>query len=224
MKKIVLCLVFLTASVQADILDSLTHYRTAIRMSLSFATTSTALSDTLLNTMVRQAVVRVNNEIGGYQVSTTLLLTPLSFVYTFDSTIQPQEVIIKRYDTTKSLLYVPMAKWSEKEHRQTRGQTDPMLRRPSYYDFIHGSILVTPTPYFVDTLLVIGTKKFPNVQTAQAFTQIPERYRDLILLDATWRVAKSRQHPLAAAFQQEYEQAKAKLLAKEQDAKARVSP
>lgn len=220
-----IALIFLlSVSVRADVLDSLSHYRTAIRMRLGFSTTSTALTDTLLNTHIRFAAVQVNNEVGGYRVSRSFVTAPFTDSYSFDSTIAPQSITIKKYDTVKSLNYKPMSEWSSVEHQKTTGQANGYLKRPSYYDYIDGRLFIFPAPYLIDTIRVIGVQKVLNAQTAQAITQIPERYRNLVLLLATVYVAQSRQHPMFPLIQGEYQRAIASLVGADGANKATATP
>lgn len=214
----------LSAGVRADILDSLSHYRTAIRMRMGFATTSTAMSDTMLNTMIRLAVVRVNDEIKGYRVERTITLSGGVSTYNLDSTITPLSVDIRRSDSSKSLAYVPRPQWSEQAHQQTIGQKDWTLKRPSYFDYIDGKLFIGPPPWITDTVKIVGLQQVRNLQSVVTLTQIPERYRELIYLRALTLVASSRQHPYTGLFLTEYEAAKRSKMEGLDAAKAAAAP
>ena len=205
----------------ASFLDAFSSYRTQIRMRLGFATTSTALTDTLLNTCLRQAVVQVNNEVGGYRVVRTILTAPSTYSYPLDSTIAPENVSVRMPgQVLKPLRFRERSGWDSVLHTATVGQKDPLLQRPSYYDFTDTRLFVYPPPYLVDTLEIVGIQRVQGLDTLSTLTQIPERYRTLIFLYATQLVAQSRQHPMFIVIAQEYEAAKQKIMGASDAAKA----
>jgi hypothetical protein len=108
-------------------------------------------------------------------------------------------------DSQKSLNYVPKPKWYEQAHRKTKGQSDGFLKRPSYYDFIDGTIFLGPPPSVTgDTIRIVAWLKIADATGAMALTTIPMRFREAILNYATWMVAVSRSHPQAQSCYLQY--------------------
>lgn len=210
MKKLfVLLLVLLgVAALAADYMDSFSTYRAQIRRTIGVDIADvTYVSDSSLNDYIREGVVLAGGLTKGEKAIRTVTTHFMRNDYAMDSLITGvMSVVISKNDTVKALLYVPQTLWFQQEHRTTVGQDDPYLRRPSYYDYYDGTILVYPTPTLAgDTIKATCWQKVANISGATSLTSLHPLARVVVLKYATWQAAKAKQHPMTEMFRLEYE-------------------
>jgi hypothetical protein len=152
---------------------------------------------------VKEAIATVNPMVMGRKVTDTI--APLRYqenTYAVDShLVGIFSVSWLKYDSTKSLLAVPRSQWYQQDHKTTMGHSDGYLRRPSYYDYMDGCLVIHPAPTVVgDTLIVTGWSRVSNLSNSAYVSMIPQQYRPAILEYAAWKVAEARGLPMAVGF------------------------
>lgn len=211
MKRLLLVLLLLVvgSSAQAfDYLDSLRNYEVQVKVYLNVDTTNTTYITTgALDHLIHEAIV--TNMVfmrGDKTTDATNVTSYRQNTYALDSLMSGVTGISwVKNDTVKSLLFVPQSRWYEMEHRQTVGQKDAFLKRPSYYDYDDDNVYLFPVPSVVgDTIEIAGFQRVPDISTATDLGAIPQKYRTVIARCAAWLVAKAKQHPLAETYKQSY--------------------
>jgi hypothetical protein len=171
------------------------------------------MTDSVLNQLIREAVVTVNPIIHGYKTTKTFLTSFESSTYPLDSLIGIMSVQWRHGDSIRSIVYMPREKWVELQNQNTWGADNPYLERPSVYDYTDDQITLFPVPTSSDTIQIVGFQKIPNITIISQVSQIPQKYRVAILKYATWLVARAKQHPQALTFLNEYHESIAFLMA-----------
>ena len=175
----------------ADILETMTDYRHAVRNDLDVDTASADyMSDTRLDQIIRGAIVDIMPRLR-VRSEDTILTTRNTFRYALDTTcLSVVGVEWKKVDSLKSMVFVKRGKWYEQEHRTTSGTFDPYKRRPSFWDSDDDYLYLGPTPSINnDTLLIQYIRKVPSIATVTDLSIIPQVYRPAIQAWATYKVA-----------------------------------
>jgi hypothetical protein len=101
----------------------------------------------------------------------------------------------------KALQHLPISEWDKVEHKTTSGQSDTLLKRPSYYDFSDSVLSLYPVPSVSgDTIRILSWNDIGNVVALDTLKAIPQQYRIVVLNYATWAAALSRSDVRAQGF------------------------
>ena len=210
MKKILLLLtvfVFLVPVAKpADFVDGLSEYRAQVKAQLGVSESSSEyVSDSVLNRLIRGAIVKVMPIVKANKEQFTIVTTANTGGYNLDSTVVGVlDVGWRKNDTLKSFLYAPKSKWYEFEVKTALGK-DGYEKRPSYYEYIDGRLFLYPIPVISgDTIVVDAYTKLENISTASSLSGIPSYYRTAILDYVAYMVAMSKQHPLTDVYYKNY--------------------
>lgn len=197
-----------TVSSAGDFLKTALDYREAIKNIYGVATSnSTWMTDTVLNQLIRQAVVKVNPIMRGVKFKDTVITAWQQSDYNLDSMIGVISVSWQREDTVRPIVYAPLETWGALNHQSTWGGDDPYLSRPSVYDVTDNQIMFFPPPTQVDTIEIVGFRKVYGIVTTSDFSAIPQSYRIPVLYYAAFLVAQSKQHPGTERMLNEYNKA-----------------
>jgi hypothetical protein len=189
----------------ADFLLTTANYRNQIKRKMNIAISNTTWeTDTVLNELLREAIITVNPIIRGYKTTLTKVTRVDSSDYSLDSLIGIMSVVWKRSDTVRSIPYLPREKWATITPQNTYGYGDAYLERPIVYDYTDNLISLFPVPSTSDTIKIVGFQKIPNITVITQVSEIPQRYRVAVLKYATWLVARAHQHPYAQSYLDEY--------------------
>ena len=214
MKRLLICLVLLASTASAGFLGSFSGYRTQIKNKLNIAVAATSpLSDSVLNDFVREAVVTNVPLMQGIKVKVIDTLVKRQNAYTLDSTLlYVKSVVWNKYDSVKSLLYLPQELWYSKEVKTTSGKKE-YDRIPSYYDYDDTYLYLYPSPSVVenDTLEIRGVRRMGSISTLDSLVLIPEVYQTPILLYATYLAAQAISNPMTPLLKVEYEKSLANI-------------
>jgi hypothetical protein len=198
----------------ADFLLNFSDYRNHIKYKVGVGASNTTWeTDTVLNELIREAIVTVNPIMRGYKTTLRKVSQFDSADYSLDSLIGISSVMWKKNDTARSIPYLAREKWATITPQNTYGANDPYLERPTVYDYTDNLISFFPVPTSEDTILINGWQKIPNITIISQVSQIPQKYRVAILKYATWLVARAKQHPQAVTFLNEYHESIAFLMA-----------
>lgn len=197
-----------TVSNAGDFLKTALDYREAIKNIYGVATSnSTWMTDTVLNQLIRQAVVKVNPLMRGVKFKDTVITAWQQSDYALDSMIGVISVSWQREDTVRPIVYAPLETWGALTHQSTWGGDDPYLSRPSVYDVTDNQIMFFPPPTQTDTVEIVGFRKVYGIVTTSDFSAIPQSYRIPVLYYAAFLVAQSKQHPGTDRMLNEYNKA-----------------
>jgi hypothetical protein len=211
MKRLLLFVILMflvTPLYAADLfLDDFQHYRHKIRTALGMDTSSTALADTTINDLVREAVYHIIPTTQFRAREFTFATTYKNSKYALDTAIM--EIISVEWfekDSIKTMIYAPRNIWYSLPLKLTSTESEAYSRRASYYDYTDSLIFIYPIPIEADdsirilasTQLVDTLINHPEV--------IPIEFRDAVLKYATYLAARSRSHPLTPVFWQEYQE------------------
>jgi len=207
-----LFILFVAVNVSAaDFLDDFTGYGVKMRQSLGISGSATGmLDDTTANNFVREAIVTLSPLIKPRKATTTIITTYRQNAYSLDTLVSGIIAVEwSKNDSVKSLVYVPRNLWYEQYSKVTKDKKDPYQQRPSYYDFIDGTIYLYPVPSAVrgDTIKIMGWEKLPNFISADTLEIIPLIYRVAILKYAVYLAARARSNPMTPMYLRDYEQA-----------------
>lgn len=206
MKRItILLLLFLASSVcAADWCATFSGYRDAVRDKHNILRTNTTwVTDTVLNQLIREAVIDVVNDVRAIKKVYNDTTEYRQFTYSIDSGILG--IISVRWvspnrDSIKSLLYVPQDRWNELVTTSTSGE-DGYLATPSYYDYIDGSLFIYPPPEtHGDTLQIVAWRKVPSIAASDSLVIIPQKFRVAIVNYVAYQIAKAKSHPFMTNF------------------------
>lgn len=201
-------------TVGGDFLLTLADYRAQIKHKMGVGQTNTTwLTDSVLNQLVREAIVTVNPIMRGYKTSITRVTRFDSSDYPIDSLVGISSVVWHKDDTARSIPYLAKEKWATLATQNTYGGDDPYLERPQVYDYTDAVISFFPVPTSEDTIQINGWAKIPNITVISAVSQIPQKYRVAVLKYASFLVARAKQHPLIQTFLDEYHESVAFLMA-----------
>jgi len=211
MKRLILIavlLVFAASVSAADFMDSFAEYQTQIRLNLGVTATNTSYAaDTTLNRVIRLSAIHINNLLKTYKTINEFVTVYHDGSYDLDSVIGVIYVEWSKNDSVKALVYAPKGQWYQLEVQEIASQKD-YKKRPSYYDFVDGTLYLFPAPVIAgDTIRVTGWEKIGNISAAASLTDIKQRYRTAVLAYATYRMALSRTHPSTQLFKGDYEEA-----------------
>ena len=197
-------IVLLCSSVfAADFLLTLGDYRAQIKRRFGVEPNNTTwMTDTVMNQLIREAIVTVNPKIEGVKVSRTVLTDYHKFAYKIDtSMVSIQTVSWVNGDTIRPLQYMAMESWGTLLHQSTNGAMDNYLSRPSVYDYTDDSLYLFPIPTISDdTIQYFGSQKITNIATRDTVGTLPQKYRVPILNYATYLVAVAKQHPAQGLY------------------------
>lgn len=197
-----------TVSSAGDFLKTALDYREAIKNIYGVATSnSTWMTDTVLNQLIRQAVVKVNPIMRGVKFKDTVITAWQQSDYNLDSMIGVISVSWQKEDTVRPITYAPLETWGGLQHQSTWGGDDPYLSRPSVYDVTDNQIMFFPPPTQTDTIEIVGFRKVYGIVTTSDFSAIPQAYRIPVLYYAAFLVAQSKQHPGTERMLNEYNKA-----------------
>jgi hypothetical protein len=207
MKKLLLLFIFLLIPVglrAADVLETWDDYSVAARRSLGYDTVSTGLlTDANARAFIRVAVIQIVPISQSRKEITSFITTYKNYTYDLDTSLTKiLSVWWSKNDSIKTLLYKPISQWSLQEHKATTGDNNPLLKRPSFYDFTDSLILVYPAPsdVFGDTIRIMGTHRIRSVLTDSTLDEIPQIYRPSVLNYITWSAANARQDSRSSSF------------------------
>jgi len=189
-------------------MDSFAEYRAQIRLSAGVTDTSTAFAtDTVLNRFIRLSVVHVNNLLKTYKATTSAVTAYHDGSYALDSVLGVIYVEWSKNDSLKALLYAPKNQWYQLGVQKIVDKSG-YEQRPSYYDFVGGTLYLYPSPVIAgDTIMVTYRGKIGNVSAAASLTNIEQQYRTAVLAYATYRVALARQSPVVQFYKDDYAEA-----------------
>ena len=180
----------------ADFVLTLSDYRSQIKRKLNVdPANSTWMTDTVMNQLIREAIVTVNPRIAGVKVTKTFLTTTNRMSYPIDTTVVDVfNVGWKSNDTVRWFTQMPMEKWSGLSTQNTWGAPDAYLSRPSVFDMTYDSIYLFPIPTLDgDTIMYIGSQKITGITTRDTIGTILQELRVPILDWATFLVAQAKQ-------------------------------
>jgi hypothetical protein len=207
-------------TLSGDFLLSMQDYRNQIKNKLGIANSNTTwMTDTVLNQLVREAIVTVNPIMRGYKTTKTVVTRFDSSDYPLDSLIGIGSVVWYKNDTARSIPYLAREKWATITPQNTYGAGDPYTERPVVYDYTDNVISFFPIPTSEDSVKIYGWNKIPNITIVSQVAQIPQKYRVAVLKYATWLVARAKQHPQLGTFLDEYRESLVFLMNKVEDDK-----
>jgi hypothetical protein len=190
--------ILLCSSVFAsDFVLTLSDYRAQIKRRLNVLPSNTTwMSDSVMNQLIREAIVTVNPQVEGVKVSRTLLTDYHKLAYKIDtSVISIKSVLWRNGDTIRPLQYMAMESWISLQHQSTDGAPDNYLSRPSVYDYTDDSLYLFPVPTISDdTIQYFGSQKITGIMARDTIGTLPQKYRIPVLNYATYLVAVSIQH------------------------------
>lgn len=202
-----------TVANAGDFLKTALNYRDEIKNIFGVATSnSTWMTDTVLNQLIRQAVVKVNPLMRGVKFKDTVVTAWQQSDYNLDSMIGVISVSWQKEDTVRPIVYSPLETWGALTHQSTWGGDDPYLSRPSVYDVTDNQIMFFPPPTQTDTIEIVGFRKVYGIVTTADFSAIPQAYRIPVLYYAAYLVAQSKQHPGTDRLLNEYNKSVADIL------------
>jgi len=213
MKRLLVLLVPLLffAQVQgADLfLDDFQHYRHKVRTALGMDTSSTALADTTINDLVREAVFHIIPTTQFRAREFSFATTYKNSKYVLDTAIM--EIISVEWfekDSIKTMIYAPRNIWYSLPLKLTSTESEAYSRRASYYDYTDSLIFIFPIPIEADdSIRILASTKLPDLMTKDTLKIIPIEFRDAVLKYTVFLAARSRSHPLMQMFWQEYQEA-----------------
>ena len=193
---------FFSTSFGADFALTMGDYRAQIKRRLNVDITNTTfMADSVMNQLIREAIITVNPQIAGVKVTKSIVTNYSQASYKIDSTVVDiAQVWWRSNDTVRPMIYTPMEKWGALTHQNTYGGDDPYLTRPSVFDMTDDSLYLFPTPSQVDTVFYIGSQKITGISTKDTVLTVPQMYRIPILDWATYLVALSKQNPTAMTW------------------------
>jgi hypothetical protein len=200
---LIMFMVTRTAVNAADFVLTLPDYRAQIKRRLNIdISNSVWMTDSVMNQLIREAIVTVLPTIEGVQTTKRFTTTPERMAYPIDSTVvSVYNVGWKAQDTVRWFQRIPMSRWSMLTNQNTYGGDDPYLERPAVYDLSDDSIFLFPIPTMSDdTILYMGTQKITNIATRDTINAIPQDKRIPILNYATYLVAVAKQHHMMDTY------------------------
>lgn len=209
MKKLIMVFFILLSSgvvYSADYAETFAGYRSQIKSNLNINTSNTSyVTDTVMNQMIRQAVIMVNASLRPIKNRISITTTHRQGVYSLDTTVLGViDVSWHKNDSVKSFLFKPKTYWYQGEVQSTFGKKG-YDARPSYYDFIDDEIYLHPAPFVTgDTIIVTAWQKVQSISASDNLSTIPQQYRVPVVLYATYLVALSKQHPATAVYLENY--------------------
>lgn len=197
-----------TVASAGDFLKTGADYRREIKNIFGVSIDNTTwVTDTTLNQLVRQAVVKVNPLMRGVKFKDTVVTNWQQSDYALDSMIGVISVSWQKEDTIRPIVYAPLETWGSLQHQSTWGGDDPYLSRPTVYDVTDNQIMFFPPPTQTDTIEIVGFRKVYGIVTTSDFSAIPQAYRIPVLYYAAFLVAQSKQHPGTDRMLNEYNKA-----------------
>lgn len=209
MKKLIIVFLILLSSgvvYSADYAESFADYRSQIKSNLNINTSNTSyVTDTVMNQMIRQAVIMVNASLRPIKNRISITTTHRVGVYSLDTTVLGViDVSWHKNDSVKTFLFKPKTYWYQGEVQSTFGKKG-YEARPSYYDFIDDEVYLYPAPFVTgDTITITAWQKVQDLAKYDNLSTIPQQYRVPIVLYATYLIALSKQHPSTATYLQNY--------------------
>ena len=201
---VVALLSLVSPAMAADVLETWEDYSVAARRSLGYDTVSTGLlTDANARAFIRVAVVQIVPIAQSRKEITSVVTTYKNYTYALDTSLtEILSVWWSKNDTVKTLRFMPVSRWHLQEHKKTGGGNDPLLKRPSFYDFTDSLLLVYPAPsaVFGDTIRIMGTHRIRAVLTDSTLDEIPQIYRPAVLNYVTWSAANARQDHRSSSF------------------------
>ena len=190
----------------ADFCGSFSEYRTQMRRKLDIKQSNTAYADdSTLNQFIRESVVHVVPLINGYTTTAVVTTSYGDNSYAIDTSLVDIESVEWSYnDSIKSMIYVPKAQWYQMENKET-GTKDGYEKRPSYYDFTDSYLYLYPVPTKSgDSIIITGTGKIKSLAGSDSLSNIPQKYRDVVLNYAVYQLSRAKQHPAWESFYRDY--------------------
>ena len=226
MKKLAVFMVlFLAATVNAaDWCATFSGYATEARSRLGVLSSNTTyVSDTIINQMIREAVIEHVNLLRAVKKIYTDTTVYNRFTYSLDSGLSG--IISVRFiseDSLKSLTYMPRETWYQLNISPT-DEAGGYASLPSYYDYSETKLFIYPRPStHGDTIEIDGWRKIPSIAASDSLSVIPQKYRPAILSYVVYRVALSKQHPFVQLFFSEYQKSLAIAMGNKENAAADI--
>lgn len=204
MKKALILILLLASTVSGStFLGTREDYYAQVRLKLGLTVAASGLlTDTAASAFLSEAIVQIVPGDGYIKKVTTISTLRGVIGYAFDTTlVSVQNVWWHKSDTVKYLIHVSGEFTEAQSHKSTIGTRDPLLRRPSYYQYTDDSLYLYPAPSLTaDNIYILGYHRIGDVTSTDTLTAIPEQYRTPILNYMVWAVSQSRGLPEANSY------------------------
>lgn len=191
----------------ADYADSFSEYRIQIKNNLNVKITNTTwISDSTLNDFIRASIIKVSPIVRSNKTQFKFTTRNLIGSYSLDTTVVGViDVAWSSNNYLKVMMYAPKSIWYTFENKSTIDGKDVYAKRPSYYDYIDGTLFLYPVPTTTgDTVVIDAYTKITSLSASDNLDDIPQVYRTAIVDYATYLAARSKQHPDRAMYYQNY--------------------